>query len=115
MSTYGKLNLLPIISSFLVFSSQEMQRRLIQIKVYYKLFYSVSKEASHKPLNIAPAKKSLPSVFIIDTTCFDECLLSNFFTQIYCYPDAWLQPPYAAFVETSVLKEVHILCPFSPQ
>ena len=41
ISTYGKLNFLPINSIYLVFSSLEMQRRLIQIKVYYKLFYSV--------------------------------------------------------------------------
>ena len=36
--TYGKLNLLPIKSIYLIFSSREKQRRLIQTKVYYKLF-----------------------------------------------------------------------------
>ena len=35
--------------------------------------YSVSKEASHKPLKVAAAKKFFPCVFIIDTTCFDDC------------------------------------------
>ena len=48
-----------------------MQRRLMQTKVCYKLFYSLSKEASHKPLKVAAAKKSFPSVFIIDTTCYN--------------------------------------------
>ena len=46
ISTYGKLNLLPIKSIFLTFSSREMQKRLTQTKVYYKLFCFVSKEAS---------------------------------------------------------------------
>ena len=49
MSTYGKLNLLLINSTYLVFPSQEMQRKLLQTKLYYKFFYSVLKEASHKP------------------------------------------------------------------
>ena len=51
-----------------------MQRRLIQTKVYYKLFYSIKKETSHKPLKVVAAKKSFPSVYIIDTSCF-ECFL----------------------------------------
>ena len=63
----------------LIFSSREMQRRLIQTKVCYNLFYSVSKEANKKdcsiPLKVAAAKKSFPRVFVIDTTCFDEFLL----------------------------------------
>ena len=45
-----------------------MHRRLIQTKVYHKLLYSVSQEASHKPLKVAAAKKSFPGVFIIYTT-----------------------------------------------
>ena len=72
-----------------------MQRRLVQARVYYKSFYSISKEASHKPLKVATAKKSFPSVFVIDVTCFDECFLfhvmtenSIFFTQIYRSPEA---------------------------
>ena len=38
-----------------------------------------------------------------------------FFTQIYRFPEAWWNHYVAAFFETSVLKEVHILCPLSPQ
>ena len=75
MSTYGKLNLLPIKSIYLVFSSRERQTRPIQTKVYYKNFYSVWKETSHKPLIVAAAKKSFPSMYIIDKTCFDLCFL----------------------------------------
>ena len=33
------------------------------------------KETSDKPLKVAAAKKSLPSVCTIDTTSFDECFL----------------------------------------
>ena len=102
--TYGKLNLPPINSIFLVFSSRETQRRLMQTKVYYKLFYSVSKEASHKPLKVAAAKKSFPSVFIIDTTCFDECFLfhvitgnSIFYTNV-SLPRGLVQPPCCCFL-----------------
>ena len=73
-STCGKLNLVPVISNFFVFSSREMQRRLMQTTVYTTSFpYWVSKEASHNTLKVAAAKKYLPSVFIIDTTCFDQC------------------------------------------
>ena len=52
-----------------------MQGRLTLTKVYHRLLYSVSKEPSHKPLKVAAAKNLFPSVFIIDTTCFDECFL----------------------------------------
>ena len=75
ISTYRKLNLLSIKSIYLVFSSQERQRRLIQTKVYYKLFCSIWKETSHKPLKVAAAKKIFPKCVIIDKTCFDECIL----------------------------------------
>ena len=61
----------------MVFFYLEMQRRLVKTKVYYILYYSVWKEAFHKPLRVAAAKKSFPSVYIIDTTCFHECFLSN--------------------------------------
>ena len=80
ISTYGKLNLLPIKSIYLIFPSRERQRRLIQTKVYYKLFYTIWKETSHKPLKVGAAKKSFPSVYIIDKTCFDECFLFHVIT-----------------------------------
>ena len=60
MSTCGKLNLLPIKGIYLVFSSREKQRRLIQTKVYYKLFYSLWKETPNKPLKVAAEKKVIP-------------------------------------------------------
>ena len=37
------------------------------------------------------------------------------FLQIYHYPEVWYNRHVAAFFETSVLKEVHILYPLSPQ
>ena len=80
MSKHEKLNLPPIKSIYLVFSSREGQRRLIQTKVYYKLFYSVWKEKSHKPWKVAAAKKSFPSMYIIDKTCFDLCFLVHVIT-----------------------------------
>ena len=47
----------------------------METNVYYKPFYSVWKETSHKPLKEAAAEKSFLSVYIIDKTCFDECFL----------------------------------------
>ena len=80
MSTYGKLNLLTIKSTYLVFSSRERQKRPIQIKVYYKLFYSVWKETSHKPLKVTTAKNNFPSMYIIDKACFNLCFLFHVIT-----------------------------------
>ena len=80
MSTYGKLNVLPIKSIYLVFSSRKRQIRLMQIKVYYKLFYSVWKETSHKPLKVTTAKITFPNMYIIDRTCFDLRFLFHVIT-----------------------------------
>ena len=70
-STCGKLNLLPINSIFWSALLQKCKEDS-QTKNYYKLFYSVRKETSHKPSKVAATKKSFSSVYIIDTTCFDE-------------------------------------------
>ena len=60
-------------------------------KVYYKLFYSVCKETSHKPLKVAAAKESFSSVYIIDTSSFDESFLFHVITGniIFCR-NLWL-------------------------
>ena len=115
------LHFLPITSIYLVSSSAEMQR-LVQTKVYYKLCYSVWKETSHKLLKVAAAKMFFLSVFIIDTTWFDECFFfiacdnwkALFFMQIYRYPEVWWNRHVGLFFETSFLKEVRILCLLSP-
>ena len=83
---------------FLVFPSLEMQSRLMQSKVYNKLYYSVSTEAYHKHLKVAAPKKSFPSVFAIDTNCFDDCFLfynwnSIFYTNL-SLPKGLIQPPW---------------------
>ena len=65
-------------------------------------------------------KKPL-SVYIIDTTCYDECFLFHVITRRhYFYTNLSLQilsynRHAAAFLETNVLKEVRILYPLSPQ
>ena len=99
-----------------------MQRRLVQVKVYYKFCYSVWKETFHEPLNVAAAKKSFPSVYIIDRTCFDECFLFRKITGIHfflykfivSYLEVWWNRHVVLF-ETSVLKEARILYSLSPQ
>ena len=42
-------------------------------KWYCKGFYSVWKETSHKPSKVVDIKNLLPSLYVIRTTCFDEC------------------------------------------
>ena len=91
-----------------------MQGRFLHIKVYYKRLYSVWKETSHKSLKVAAAKKSVPSVYVIDATCFYESILfhviiarhTNYtiIIQIYRYSKVWCNHQVAAFFETSVLK-----------
>ena len=66
-----------IIIIYLVFSSLE---ELMQTKVYFKLFYSVWKETSQKPLKVAAATTSFSGVCIIVKTCFDECFLFHIIT-----------------------------------
>ena len=80
MPIYGKLDLLPIKCIYLVFSSRERQRKFIRTKVYYKLFYSVWKEASHKPLKVAAVKKSFPSMYIIGKNYSNLCFLFHVIT-----------------------------------
>ena len=81
ITTCGKLNFLSINRIYLVFSSLEMQRRFMQTKWYYKLFYYVWTETSHKTLKVAAAKYSFLSVYTTDTTCFDDCFLFYVITE----------------------------------
>ena len=77
-----------------------------------KLCYSVWKETSHKPLKVAAAKKSFPSVYIIATTCFDECFLSHVITERHYFLYKFIVSQrfgetvmFVVFFETSVLKK----------
>ena len=99
MSAYGKLNLLLINSIYFVFSSLEMHGRLIQTKLYYKLFHFVYKETSHKPSKVAlAATKTFSQVrmllvqvaSIFFTLCNDWKTL--FFIQIHRYPEVFSNP-----------------------
>ena len=106
MSTCANLNFLPIKGIYLVFSSLEMQRRLIQTEEYYKLFYSVRKEASHKHLKVAAARKFLSSVYIIDTRCFDKCFLFHMITGIFFNTNFSLPRGFVHAMLLSSLKQV---------
>ena len=57
ISTYEKLNLLPINSFFLVFPSWEMQRRLMERKVYYKLFLFSYRRSVSRTFKSSSCKK----------------------------------------------------------
>ena len=85
ISTYRKLHL-PLTSSiYFVFLPLEMQKRLKQTKVCHAFSYFVSKETTHKPLKVAAAKSLLSSVYIIGTTCFDECFSFYVITKRYYF------------------------------
>ena len=71
--TYRKLNL-PLTSSIcFAFLPLEMQNWLEQTKIYHVFSYFVWKETTHKPLQVPAAKTLFSSVYVIGTTCFDEC------------------------------------------
>ena len=107
--TYEKLSLLPINSIFLVFSSREMHRKLIQAKVHYKVFHSVF-HSDVLPMCVYHWYNLLWWIFL-----WYVITGNSIFTLIYRYPESWWNHHVAAFFETSVLKELHILCPLSPQ
>ena len=73
ISTYRKLNLSLTSSIYFVFLPLEMQKRLKQTKVCHAFSYFVWKETTHKPLKVAAANSLFSSVYVIGTTCFDEC------------------------------------------
>ena len=60
-------------------------------------------------------------MYIVDTTCFDECVLFRvitktfFFIQTYRYTEVWCNRHVAALFETSILKKVRILYSLFPQ
>ena len=66
ISTYRKLKLLAFLTS-------EMQERLQQTKVYYAFCYFALKEMTQKPKKRVATKTHFFSVYVITTTCSDEC------------------------------------------
>ena len=92
-------NLLPINSISWSSLLEKCKENWCRPKYITSFPYLVLKEASHKPLNVAAAKKYFPSVFIIDATCVDECFSfhvitanSVFYTKL-SLPRGLVQPP----------------------
>ena len=83
----------------------------MQTKVHYKLVYSVRIEMTYKPSKVAAAKKLFSSVYVMDATCSDECFYSMWQQEDIKFLVTWrfFQPPFVAFFDASVLKEVRIL------
>ena len=75
ISTYRKLNLPHTSIIYFAFLPLEMQKWLEQTKIYHTFSYFVWKETTHKPLQVPAAKTLFSSVYVIGTTCFDECFL----------------------------------------
>ena len=76
ISTDKKLYL-PLASSiYFVFLPLEMQERLEQRPKYTTRFLTLSeKKRPQKPLKVAATKTLISNVYVIGTTCFDECVL----------------------------------------
>ena len=89
--------------------------------MHLKSCYSARIETTHKPSKVAAAKKDFSSVYVIDATCFHECFLfrvvtgRHYFWQKLVVTLRFFQPPYVAFFETGVLKEVRLLRILPPQ
>ena len=90
-----------------------MQRRLKQTKVYHAFSYFIWKETTHKPLKMAAEKSFFSSVYVIGTTCFDECfvfyMITSLFLKVYQYSEIFLNVMLLLCLKP-VLKEVRILC-----
>ena len=88
-------------------------------QVITQTFLLCLKRTSHKLLKVATEKKSLPSLYIIDTTCFDECFSFYVMAEghyfLYQFIVIYWFGATAALFGASVLKEVHILYPLSLQ
>ena len=73
ISTYRKLNLPLTSSNNFVFLPLEMQKRLKHTKVCHMFSYFIWKTTTHKPLKVPTAKSLFSSMYIIGTTCSNEC------------------------------------------
>ena len=93
LSADRKLNL-PLTSSvyFVVFPL-EMQKRLKQTKVYRAFSHFVLKEMTHKPSKMPAARTLFFSVYVIATTCFDECFLFCVIPERHCFSWKFIVAP----------------------
>ena len=120
MSTYGNLSLLLMYGIYLVFSSLEIQRRLIQTKLYYHFLLLCLKRNVSQTFKSSNCNK-LFAKFL----CYWYSLLwwmffilcdnwKKFFIKIYHYPELFCNRHVIAFFEASALRS-RILCPLSLQ
>ena len=117
ISTYRKLNL-PLTSSiYFIFLPPEIQIRLRQTKEYHVFSYFDWKETTHNLLKVTAAKSLFSSVYVVGTTCFDECFSFYVITKRHYFSfresSSWIwyffKRHFVTFFEASVLKEVRIL------
>ena len=104
-------NYLPISASFGV-------KRVQWYALLHNISYFVWKETFHKPLRVPSIKLLFSSVYVTATTCFDECFLFYLINGRHCFSwkfvvTIFFKSHVAFLFETSVLKEVRILCVIS--
>ena len=61
-----------------------MWKRFMQTKVYMS-FFTMSEKKNSQTFKIAAAKSFFSNVYVIDTTCFDECFLFHVSTRSYYF------------------------------
>ena len=97
ISTYRKLNLHLTSSIYFIFLPLEMQKWLEQAKIYHAFSYFVWKGTTHKPLQLPAAKTLISNVYVIGTTCFDECFPFYVITGRQCFFYESLSLPWDLF------------------
>ena len=122
MPTYGKLNILIMNNIYSVFFSVEIQRRLVQTKLYFQFFTLCLKRNISQTSKVAAAKNFFPSVYMLlvklaSMNVFIPCddLKNYFLKKFIFYPEHFCNRDVVEFFETIVLKEVRILYPLSLQ
>ena len=103
----------------MVFSSLKTRRTLIQTKVYYRFFYSIRKETTHKLWKVISSKNLFFGLYVIATACFDKCFLFHmttgrhclffYFLKVSCYAEVLFNRHVFPFFKTSDMKEVSVL------
>ena len=80
-STYWELNLALTSSIYFLFLPLEMQKKNQTDQSILLLFLLCLRRSNPQPLKMAAAKSRFSNVYVIGTTCFDECFLFRVITR----------------------------------
>ena len=121
LSTCRKINLLFINSTYLVFFSLKIQRRLWQTRVYCNFFYCLKRNVSQTFKNIGTGKMFSPLCMLLAQLAlinvFIPCDNWKIFKKTACLYSKVFSTAmfFLSFFESSELKELRILSFLSSQ